>query len=72
MSCLVIADRQTPYLLPPSVGDWLPEDHLARLVVEQIDLTALTRRYGGRGSAAHHPSVLLGLCWSRPKLQPYR
>jgi hypothetical protein len=38
MSCLVIADRQTPYLLPPSVGDWLPEDHLARLVVEQITL----------------------------------
>jgi transposase len=24
-------------------------------------LTELTRSYGGRGSAAHHPAVLLGL-----------
>ena len=23
-------DRDTPYLLPPSVQDWLPEQHLAR------------------------------------------
>lgn len=51
-------------LLPLSVDDWLPENHLARLigeVVEQWDLSKLTRTYAGRGSAAHHPSVLLGL-----------
>ena len=30
-------------------------------VIEQSDLSALTRQYGGRGSAAHHPAVLLGL-----------
>ena len=23
-------DRTTPYLLPPSLDDWLPKDHLAR------------------------------------------
>ena len=31
-------------LLPPDLRDWLPEDHLARLVlevVEQLDLTAI-------------------------------
>jgi len=26
-------------------------------VIEQLDLSALTRQYGGRGSAAHHPEV---------------
>lgn len=57
-------DRKTAYLLPPSVEDWLPEDHLARFIVEaieQLDLTEFTRVYAGRGSAAYHPEVLLGL-----------
>lgn len=30
-------------------------------VIEQLDLSELTRQYAGRGSAAHHPGVLLGL-----------
>ncbi len=30
-------------------------------VIEHLDLSALTRQYGGRGSAAHHLAVLLGL-----------
>jgi len=37
---------------------------LARFVVEvieQLDLAELTRQYAGRGSAAYHPAVLLGL-----------
>ena len=40
-------DRDTPYLLPPSVQDYLPEDHLARFVdelmrlAEQADNSAL-------------------------------
>jgi hypothetical protein len=25
-------DRQTGFLLPPSVDEWLPEKHLARLI----------------------------------------
>ena len=57
-------DRQTGYLLPPSVDEWLPEGHLARFIVEVIDgldLGAFSRAYAGRGSAAYHPSVLLGL-----------
>lgn len=44
--------------------DWLPEGHLARFVVEvieRLDLSELTRQYAGRGVAAHHPCVLLGL-----------
>ena len=57
-------DRATPFLLPPSVDDWLPKDHLARFVVDivdQLDLSALIRQYRGTGSAAYHPSVMLGL-----------
>lgn len=57
-------DRDTPFLLPPSVDEWLPEDHLARFVVDivdQLDLSALARQYRGAGSAAYHPSTLLAL-----------
>jgi transposase len=64
MSRFIAVDRDTAYLLPPSVDEWLPEDHLARFVVEvidQLDLSELVRQYAGRGSDAHHPAVLLGL-----------
>lgn len=29
-------DRGTVYLLPPSIDDWLPERHLARLIVDVV------------------------------------
>jgi transposase len=64
MKRFVQVDRDTAYLLPPSVDEWLPINHLARFVVDvidQLDLSRLTGAYSGRGSAAHHPSVLLGL-----------
>ena len=64
MSRFVPVDRDTAYLLPPSVDEWLPHDHLARFVVEvieRLDLSDLANQYAGRGSAAHHPAVLLGL-----------
>jgi len=64
MARFVTVNRDTAYLLPPSVEDWLPKDHLARFVVDivdQLDLSALTRQYRGTGSAAYHPTVMLGL-----------
>jgi transposase len=57
-------DRNTDYLLPPSVEEWLPESHLARYVVEVVeglDLSGMERKYAGRGSDAYHPAMLLSL-----------
>ncbi len=57
-------DRQTGFLLPPSVDEWLPQRHLARFVVEVIDgldLHELSGSYRGSGSASYHPAMLLGL-----------
>ena len=56
-------DRDSGYLLPPSVDEWLPQKHLARFVVEVIDgldLRALSRSYRGTGAA----STTLGCCWA--------
>src|SRR3982751_3467038 len=57
-------DRDTGFLLPPWVYEWLPERHLARFVVEVIeglDLRAMIGSYRGGGEAAYHPRLLLGI-----------
>ena len=57
-------DRETSFLLPPSLNEWLPERHLARFVVEvvdELDLSAMVTSYRGTGSAGYHPALLLGL-----------
>jgi transposase len=57
-------NRDTGFLLPPSVDEWLPQRHLARFVVEVIDgmdLSRLVKAYRGSGCASYHPAMLLGL-----------
>ena len=57
-------NRDTGFLLPPSVDEWLPQRHLARFVVEVVeglDLSELEKTYRGSGSACYHPAMLLGL-----------
>src|SRR6201988_1157741 len=57
-------DRQTGFLRPPCLDEWLPQRHLARFVVEVIDgldLRELIGSYRGSGSASYHPAMLLGL-----------
>ena len=58
-------DRKTRYLFPESVDEWLPEDHLARFVVEivdHLDIAPIENEYGGRGGIeAYHPRMLLSL-----------
>ncbi|UQZ81403.1 Transposase DDE domain protein [Paenibacillus konkukensis] len=51
-------------LFPMYLSDWIPEDHLVRLVsdiVDQLDLTVMTNRYSHRGEEAYHPAMLLKL-----------
>lgn len=60
----IIADRDTPFLFPPSVQEWLPKDHLARFVVDmvaQLDVSSLRGVYTGKGSRPYDPALLLSL-----------
>jgi transposase len=56
---------EQPFLLPPSLQDWLPESHLARFVAELtngLDLSKIYGYYGrrdGRGKAAYHPVMMV-------------
>ena len=64
MSNFRMIDRETGFLMPPSVDEWLPERHLARFVVEVIgslDLRSMTGSYRGSGEASYHPELLLGI-----------
>src|SRR5664279_3657043 len=57
-------NRDTGFLMPPSVDEWLPQRHLARFVVEvvaSLDLRAMTGSYRGTGEAPYHPRLLLGI-----------
>ncbi|MDR1946832.1 MAG: transposase, partial [Desulfovibrio sp.] len=58
------ADRNQLFLLPPSIQDWLPKDHLARFVVEiveQLDVNAINDSYNNKGTQAYSPKMLVGL-----------
>jgi transposase len=60
----VTIDRDTPYLLPPSIQDYLPEEHLARFVVEIVDLLdmgGILGVYAGKGKKPYHPAMLVTL-----------
>jgi transposase len=60
----ITVDRDTPYLFPSSVQDYLPENHLARFVVdivEQLDVRHLSSVYAGKGSRPYHPTMMLAL-----------
>ena len=52
--------------MPPSVAEWLPEDHLAWFVldvVSELDLDAFMVAYraDGRGGAAYEPAMMVAL-----------
>jgi transposase len=59
-------ERDQLYLMPPSVADWLDEDHLAWFVldaVDQMDLDAFYKKYraDGCGAPAHDPKMMVTL-----------
>jgi transposase len=59
-------DREQELLLPPSLREWLPEDHLAWFVIDavaQFDLAVFYAAYraDGHGRAAHEPAMMVAL-----------
>lgn len=62
-----VCDLNQPFLLPPSLQDWLPEGHLARFiadVMDELDLSAIYAQYereDGRGLSAYHPLMMARL-----------
>jgi len=62
----IACDREQELLLPPSLREWLPEDHLAWFVldaVEAMDLSGFLAgyRHDGWGRAAHDRAMMVAL-----------
>src|SRR4030066_2260960 len=52
------------WLLPPSIEDLIPDDHICFLVeslVDSLDYSAFDIQYSGAGHPAYHPRILLKL-----------
>src|SRR5438067_789892 len=58
-------DPDQMLLMPPSLADWIPEDHLARFVrdvVEALDLRAIEEAYTEeRGYPPYDPRMMVGV-----------
>lgn len=64
MRAFKTSNRNQAFLLPPSIQDWLPKEHLARFIVEiveQLDLSKIESQYSGKGKEAYDPQVMLSL-----------
>ena len=49
-------------LLPPCLGDYLPQNHKARVVsaiIDRLDISEIERSYKGGGTSGYHPRMLL-------------
>jgi transposase len=62
----IVCDREQELLLPPSLRDWLPADHLAWFMLDavgEMDLAAFYASYraDGHGRAAHDPAMMVAL-----------
>jgi len=58
-------DRGQSFLMPPSLDDWLPEDHTARFIAEIVELLDLSVIYdsyvSASGAPPYHPQMMLKL-----------
>ena len=62
----IAADREQVLLLPPSLRDWLPEDHLVWTILDAVAEMNLDAFYGayradGHGRPAYEPSMMVAL-----------
>jgi transposase len=64
MTTYVAFDRSQPFLLPPDLKDWLPEDDLAHFVVaavERVRLGVFGVNAQAGGKPQYHPRLMLAL-----------
>ena len=57
-------DRNTPFMMPPSIQEWLPQDHLARFVVDivsQLNFQKIKDQYKRGGKEGYDPSMLTAM-----------
>jgi len=55
-------DQDQMWLLPPSLGELIPPNHIVRLVssaIEGMDMSKLLNAYEGGGASNYHPKMLL-------------
>jgi len=62
----LVCDREQELLLPPSLREWLADDHLVWLVLDAVGELDLAWFYGayradGHGRAAHDPEMMVAL-----------
>lgn len=61
---LVNVDRDTPLLLPPSIQEWVPQDDMARFVVDAVGMleeSDFGYNWRGSGSEQYPPRMMLAL-----------
>ena len=52
------------WLLPPSLEDLIPDDHICFLIeglIDSLDYSCFDIRYSGAGRPAYHPKILVKL-----------
>ncbi len=51
-----------PLLLPPSIDELIPDNHLVRIlnnIINDMNIDALLKKYKGGGNSSYHPKMML-------------
>ena len=58
------SDRSQPFLMPPDLREWVPEDDLAHFIIEAVERVAVAKfkiNHRGSGSEQYNPQMMLAL-----------
>jgi len=64
MARFVTSDNRQPFLMPPDLRDWLPDDDIAHFILgaaERVNMAKFHVNERGSGSAQYHPRMMLAL-----------
>ena len=64
MTRFIPSDRSQPFLLPPDLREWVPEDDLAHFVIEAVERVETGKfkiNHRGSGSQQYNPLMMLAL-----------